>query len=170
MNAPTKPTNTSTNVLAQYLEHQHAQLLRMLEILHEEHRALSSTDIEKLEKAVQNKQAQINILENAQFQPGQAEAILGGKISKETISSFIQNIPDNQDRSRIKFLWDGLQKTLKECSEQNIINNRIIDASSTHLRQAINILRGDFTKPTENLYGASGKQNNNTHGQSLAVA
>lgn len=170
MNALTHPTSTSTDILAQSLEHQYAQLLRMLEILHEEHRALSSTDIEKLEQAVQNKQAQINILEDSQFQSDQAKKILGGKITKETVSAFIQNIPDNQDRSRIKLLWVGLQKTLKECSEQNIINNRIIDASSTHLRQAINILRGDFSKPTENLYGASGKQNNNTHGQSLAVA
>jgi flagella synthesis protein FlgN len=170
MNASTNPTNTSTHILAQSLKHQHAQLLRMLEILHEEHRAISSTDIEKLEQAVQNKQAQINILEDSRRQPDQAEKILGGKISKESISVFIRNIPDTHDRSEIELLWKGLQKTLKECSEQNIINNRIIDASSTHLRQAINILRGDFTKPTENVYGASGKQNNNTHGQSLAVA
>lgn len=170
MNSSTNQTNTNTGLLVESLKHQHTQLLHMLEILHEEHRALSSTDINRLEQAVQNKQSQIKILEDERSQPNKAEKILGGKISNETISAFINNNPDDQNRSEVERLWQHLQKTLNECNEQNMINNRIIDASSTHLRQAINILRGDFTKPTENIYGASGKQNNNTNGQSLAVA
>jgi flagellar biosynthesis/type III secretory pathway chaperone len=170
MNSSTNQTNTNTGLLVKSLKHQHAQLLHMLEILHEEHSALSSPDIKRLEQAVQNKQSQIKILEDEQSQPNKAEEILGGKISNETISAFINNNPDDQNRSEIELLWKYLQKTLNECNEQNIINNRIIDASSTHLRQAINILRGDFSKPTENIYGASGKQNSNTQGQSLAVA
>ena len=168
MDSSTNKTNTE--ILLQILTEQHMQLLRMLELLKEEHRALSTTDIERLEKAVQNKQQHIKTLEAEQFQPNAAENILGGKISKQTISAFIKTIPSEKGRSQIETLWVRFQKTLKECSEQNITNNRIIGASSAHLRQAISILRGDLTKPTENIYGASGKQNGNTHGHSLAVA
>jgi len=162
--------NTKNNaMLAQALEQQNKQLLCMLNALHEEHRALSSSEIESFEKAVRNKQDQVIILEKMQAQLSTFEPMLNGKFSKSTIENYINHIPTGDQKSRLKKLWEKLHDTTNKCSEQNIINNRIMDASSTHLRQAISILRGDLTGPTVNLYGATGKQNNDSQGQPLAT-
>jgi len=142
----------------------------MLNALHEEHRALSSSEIEIFERAVRNKQDQVIILEKMQSQLNVFEPMLSGKFSKTTVEKYIGSIPPGQQKSQLEDLWKKLLKTTNDCSEQNIINNRIMDASSTHLRQAISILRGDLTGPIASTYGASGKQSNDSHGQSLATA
>lgn len=169
MTMPLK-TNNNSAMLAQSLEQQNKQLLCMLNALHEEHSALSSSDIESFERAVRNKQDQVTILEKMQSQLSQLEPMLNGKFSKETVEKYIGNIPDSPQKSQLEDLWGKLLKTTTDCSDQNIINNRIMDASSTHLRQAISILRGDLTGPTVNIYGASGKQSNDSQGHSLATA
>lgn len=166
----TNMKNNPTLLLAQALEQQNKQLQCMLNALHEEHQALSSSDINSFERAVRNKQDQVEILERMQTQLNALEPILNGKFSKVTIENYIEKIPRGNKKSHIQSLWQKLQQTTTDCSEQNIINNRIMDASSTHLRQAISILRGDLTGPTVNIYGASGKQSNNSQGQSLATA
>lgn len=164
-----KNDNTPT-ILAQALEQQHKQLLCMLDALQIEHRALASPDIEKLEHAVRNKQVQIKALEDIQSQLTSLEPMLNGKFSKDSIERYIGNMSAGQNKTQLTSMWKKLQATTISCSEQNIINHRIMDASGTQLRQAINILRGDLTGPTVDIYGASGKQNNNAHGQSLATA
>ena len=164
----TKTNNTAA--LEQSFEQQNKQLLCMLNALHEEHLALSSSNIEDFERAVRNKQDQVAILEKMQSQLSMFESMLNGKFSKVTVENFIENIPAGHQRSQLEDLWKKLLKTTNECSKQNIINNRIMDASSTHLRQAISILRGDLTSPTVNIYGASGKQSNQSQGHSLATA
>ena len=169
MTMPLK-TNNNSAMLAQSLEQQNKQLLCMLNALHEEHSALSSSDIESFERAVRNKQDQVIILEKMQSQLSQFEPMLNGKFSKTTVEKYIGNIPDSPQKSQLEDLWGKLLKTTNDCSNQNITNNRIMDASSAHLRQAISILRGDLTGPTVNIYGASGKQSNDSQGQSLATA
>lgn len=163
-------TENSSIILAQALEQQNKVMLCMLDALREEHRALSSTDLESFERSVRNKQDQVKILEQTQAQLGALTPILNGKFSKTTIVNYIGNLPAGSQRSQLEKLWDTLQKTTKDCSDQNIINNRIMDASSTHLRQAISILRGDLSGPTVNVYGASGRQKTHSNGQSLATA
>ncbi|MDT8383105.1 MAG: flagellar protein FlgN [Gammaproteobacteria bacterium] len=163
-------TENSSIILAQALEQQTRVMLCMLDALREEHRTLSSADLESFERSVRNKQDQVTILEQTQAQLGALTPILNGKFSKTTIVSYIGKLPAGSQRSQLESLWDTLQKTTRDCSEQNIINNRIMDASSTHLRQAISILRGDLSGPTVNVYGASGRQKANSNGQSLATA
>lgn len=157
-------------ILAQALEQQNKQLLCMLNALHEEHQALSSSDIDSLERAIRNKQDQVVILERMQSQLSALEPMLNGKFSKASIDSYIQKMPACSQKTQLEKLWKELQQTTMDCSNQNVTNNRIMDASGTHLRQAISILRGDLTGPTVNIYGASGKQNNNSQRQSLATA
>lgn len=163
-------SNNNTELLAQSFKEQNKQLLCMLNALHEEHRALSSSDIESFERAVRNKQDQIIIVEKMQSQLNVFEPILNGKFSKVTVERYIESVPTGSQRSQLEEQWKKLLNTTTDCSKQNMINNKIIDASSTHLRQAICILRGDLTGPTVNIYGASGKQHNESKGQSLATA
>lgn len=163
-------TENSSIILAQALEQQNKVMLCMLDALREEHRALSSTDLESFERSVRTKQDQVKILEQTQAQLDALTPILNGKFSKTTIVKYIGKLPVSSQRSQLENLWDTLQRTTKGCSEQNIINNRIMDASSTHLRQVISILRGDLSGPTANVYGASGRQKTHSNGQSLATA
>jgi flagellar biosynthesis/type III secretory pathway chaperone len=162
--------DNNTTMLAKAIEQQDKQLQCMLHALHEEHRALSSSDLEIFEKALQNKQDQVKRLEDMQPQLAALEPMLNGKFSKTTIEEYIARMPTGNEKSHLTDLWKKLQATTNDCSRQNIINNRIMNASSTHLRQAINILRGDLTGPTVNIYGSSGEQHNNSQGQSLATA
>lgn len=160
----------NSEILAQILEQHNKQMLCMLDVLEEEHQALSSSDIDCFERAVKNKQDQIKTFEQLQSQLSILEPILNGKFSKENIESYIGKIPPSNKKTRLERLWEKLEQTTIECNNKNIINNRIVDASSTHLRQAICILRGDLTGPAVNIYGASGKQNNTSLGHSLATA
>jgi len=157
-------------MLAQALEQQNKQLRCMLDALYEEHHALSSPDVGVLERAVHNKQEQIKALEEIQSHLVALEPMLNGKFSKNRIENYIEKMPAGHQKLQLESLWDKLQETTTNCSKQNIINNRIIDASSTQLRRAMSILRGDLTGPTVDIYGASGKQNNNSQRQSLATA
>lgn len=157
-------------MLAQALEQQNKQLLCMLDALYEEYRALSSQDVGVFERAVLNKQEQVKALEEIQSHLVALEPMLNGRFSKNNIESYIRKMPASQERLQLERLWSKLQETTTNCSKQNIINNRIIDASSTQLRRALSILRGNLTGPTVDIYGASGKQNNNSQRQSLATA
>ena len=163
-------TENNATRLAQSFEQQNNQLSCMLNALHEEHRALSSSDIESFERAVRNKQDQVVILEEMQSQLNMFEPMLNGKFSRLTIENFIGSLPAGQQKEHLDNLWKKLLKTTNDCSKQNIINNRIMEASSAHIRQAISILRGDFAGPTVNIYGASGKQSTGPQGHSLATA
>lgn len=165
MNNPTSTGNDYYQSLIQALEQQHSHILCMLDILNEEHRTLSSTDIGNFERVVVKKQAQVKRLEETKNQLNLIGDTTGGNLS-----SYIERMSEGKNKSHIRNLWDDFQETVDKCRQQNLINNRIMDASSTHLRQSIRILRGDTSESAAGLYGASGQQKNKLQGQSLAIA
>ncbi|MBL1277392.1 MAG: flagellar protein FlgN [Ectothiorhodospiraceae bacterium] len=161
-------SHQQTHILALSIKQQNTQMQLMLDILLEEHRTLSSTDVDQFERVVSKKQELVNQIESTQIQLTEIHKILGGRLSKERLAAYINSMPANKNRQNLQQLWNNFQDTLKKCSEQNIINHRIMDASSIHLREAIGILRGDNSGPATDVYGSSGKQHTTLDGQSLA--
>lgn len=152
------------------LEQQHTQLLKMLDILRQEHQALRSNNLEEFENIVQKKHQQVKKLEQIQPKLDSVEHMIGGVLAKSTFAAFIQRMPEGAAKSAIKTLWKNFQKTLEECNLQNKTNNRILSASAINVKQALNILRGNPDQPAENIYGKSGQQQDKMHSHSLAIA
>lgn len=152
------------------LEQQHIHLLKMLTILEQEHHALGNNNLDRFEEIVQQKNQQVKNLEKIQPLLGSVEKTVGGVLSKSTLSAFIQRMPDGAEKSDIRLLWDNFQETLKQCNLQNKTNNRILNASTTNLKQALNILRGNTDQPASNTYSKTGQQQDKPQGQSIAVA
>jgi flagellar biosynthesis/type III secretory pathway chaperone len=156
--------------LMQALQQQHDQLVIMLDILKEEHHSLSTTDINGFEHIVAKKQTQVKNLEETQVRLNIAAHILeGGILSNTSLSRYINIMPAGETKKGMTELWQAFKTTVENCRQQNIANNQIMDASSTYLRQAIRILRGDPTEPVASLYESSGKQSYSNQGKSLAM-
>lgn len=165
--------NTYTNDLQNLkdvLQQQHTHLIKMLDILRQEHQALSENDLERFENIVQQKHQQVKMLEQIQPRLDSVEQMIGGVLSKSTFAAFIQRMPEGAAKSGIKGLWQDFQTTLEECNLQNKTNNRILSASAINVKQALNILRGNPNQPGEGIYGKSGRQQDSMHSHSLAIA
>ncbi len=170
MNHTADQFNNDCRNLKAVLEKQHIQLVKMLSILHREHQALVANNLPDFEDAVQQKHQQVKNLEEIQHLLTAVEKTIGGALSKSTFSAFIQRIPSGDKKSQLKEIWDKFQATLEHCDQQNKINNRILNASSINIKQALNILRGNVAVDTPVVYGASGQQQDHMQGQSIAIA
>lgn len=160
----------SAQQLERLFGQQLTQLQNMLGILKQEHKALESNNIEAFEKAVQKKQNQAQVLESIEPQLSAITKSIDGKLSKSSVETYIDQIATGAIREKTQDVWKQLQTIVTQCNEQNQINNRILHASRTNLQQVLSILRGNTEPPQTQVYGSSGKQDLNTHGQSLAVA
>ncbi|NOX92376.1 MAG: flagellar protein FlgN [Gammaproteobacteria bacterium] len=152
------------------LGQQHIHLLKMLDILKQEHQALGNNNLTRFEEIVQQKNQQVRNLEKIQPLLSTVEKTVGGVLSKSTFSAFIQRMPDGTEKSDMKLLWGKFQETLEQCNRQNKTNNRILNASAINLKQALNILRGNTDQPASNIYSKTGQQQDKPQGQSIAVA
>jgi flagellar biosynthesis/type III secretory pathway chaperone len=156
--------------LKHVLEQQHLHLIQMLSILKQEHQALSQNNLTLFEEVVQQKLQQIKNLEKIQPLLTSVEKTIGGVLSKSTLMSFIRRMPTGKDKTEIFSLWKKFQETLSECDLQNKMNNKILNASSINVKQALNILRGNTGSPTPDVYNKTGQQFDHLQGQSIAVA
>ncbi|HHI94379.1 MAG TPA: flagellar protein FlgN [Gammaproteobacteria bacterium] len=161
---------TDIQNLKTVLDQQHIHLLEMLAILQQEHQALGNNNLDQFEIIVKQKNQQIKNLEQIQPLLSTVEKTVGGVLSKSTFSAFIQRMPDGKEKAEMELLWKKFQETLNQCNMQNKINNRILNASTTNLKQALNILRGNTDLSTSNIYSKTGQQQDKPHGQSIAVA
>jgi len=152
------------------LDQQHVHLLKMLVILKQEHQALGNNNLSRFKEIVQQKNQQVKNLEEIQPLLSTVEKTIGGVLSKSTFSAFIQRMPNGAEKSDLELLWEKFQETLKQCNLQNKINNRVLNASATNLKQALSILRGNTDQPGSNIYSKTGQQQDKPQGQSIAVA
>lgn len=158
------------NDLKNILKQQHSYLLKMLDILRQEHRALSNNNLEQFEGIVEQKHQQVKNLEEIQPLLSTVEKMIGGVLSKSTFFAFIQRIPESTEKSDLMTLWTNFHGTLEECDLQNKINNRVLNASAINAKQALNILQGNTEPLAQNVYSKSGLQQDKLKGQPLAVA
>lgn len=159
-----KTTRQITSLLMQ----QENALKEMLETMRQEYQALENNDQAGFDRLVEQKASQVQSLEEleARFKP--LITMMGGTLSRDFIESFIDAIDNVPDKQQLQSTWEKFLQVLNDCDEQNRINNRIVESSKSNIQQALNIIRGDDGIPK--LYSASGRENTDNQGQSLAIA
>lgn len=150
------------------LEKQRAALNGMLEILQQEYQSLQENDLETFDNALEKKQTQLVSLQELekQFQP--IIDMMGGSINRTYMEQYIEKLQAGTEKSHMQAVWDQFLSALGACDEQNRINNRVLESSRINIRQALDILRSEVG--TTRLYGASGKEDGDSQGNSLAIA
>ena len=156
--------------LGKTLDLQTTQMKNMHDILLQEYRALKADDIDLFQATLIKKQKQISALESIEPQLALITNTINEKMSKLSMEKYIRKISSGNMKKKILSVWNKLQSTIEQCDEQNKINNRILYASQTSLKQALSILRGNTDVTQAQLYGSSGKQKDDANGQSLAIA
>ncbi|MCF6210605.1 hypothetical protein MNBD_GAMMA20-1047 [hydrothermal vent metagenome] len=151
------------------LEMQQQNALRMLEVLQQECDALKGNDLQAFEQTMDAKLKHINDLEQQELSSfPELEEIVGSPCDRRQLEAFIINSKNPQLVAR----WQSLHTALKQCHEQNLLNQRILDASHAQLQQALSLLRGENHEQTSSCtYQDSGKSDRRpTQGQSIAIA
>ncbi len=160
---------TSAQRLLTLLEAQRQDAARMLEVLEEEFNALKGNDLQAFEQAMDSKLKHLGDLERKeQTSLPELEKIIGAPCNRQQLEAFIINSRDAQ----LLAAWQALHTTLKQCHEQNLLNQRVLAASHAQVQQALNLLRGeDHQAPSSVTYQDSGKSEHRPAlGQSIAIA
>jgi flagellar biosynthesis/type III secretory pathway chaperone len=157
-----------SNEIAILLGKQRDAMKNMLEILEQEYQALKKNDINLFDTILEKKHLQTRELETLESQLTPLLSLMGGKIDRQQLENYIQNIDNEHAKHAAQTVWEELLGVLKRCNEQNKINHKIIESSRIHIRQALDILRGETGIPR--LYSASGKEKTDAHGGSIAIA
>ncbi len=140
----------------------------MLDALKQELSAMKSNDRAVFEAAMDAKTRHIAHLEQQEkvFQP-LLQQIIGSPCGKEQLAAYI----NNSKNAALQDAWQNLRTTLKQCYEQNLVNQRVLNASRAEVQQALNLLRGENqTSPIAGTYEESGKTHSSpSKGQSIGV-
>jgi len=137
---------------------------RMLDILQREQKALVSNDLALFETALEQKQQQAGNIDSLERRL-QALGNLNG--APCTLKNFVRFI-EQSGLAPLQSRWTNLQDILRQCQRQNLANNRIVEASRTHIRQSLDILHGKISTPE--TYVSSGRTRIDSTGRFLAVA
>ncbi|NOX76237.1 MAG: flagellar protein FlgN [Gammaproteobacteria bacterium] len=150
--------------LSKILAEQFTQLNGMLAILKKEERALKDRDIETFEDAVQQKQRQVQRLEKLE----KYIVSFSGNSAAAKMDAYVFDLPASDIKNKITVQWENFQSLVRQCDQQNKVNNKVMLASRVSLQQAMDILRGEASTP--NLYEASGKSKDAGRQQTIGVA
>ncbi len=138
----------------------------MQAVLEQEFQALKSNDLKLFEQAMDAKNRQLNHLEQQEQQLlPKLEQIIGTPGSKARLEAYIAKSGHPQLLSS----WQTLHSTLEACNKQNLLNQRIQEASHAQVRQTLDILRGINSTP--DTYQNSGeKTRSGSLGQFIGIA
>ncbi len=138
---------------------------QLLEILTEEHQALSSSNPDLI-AAISNKKFEaVQQVEQNHLKRMQLLTDIGLPSSSEGMESFIEHLPKE---SQIVAQWHELQGTAKKLQRQNEINGGIIALTQRHITLALDILSGKANVTA--TYGRSGQTRTEAIPQHLAKA
>ena len=160
---------TSAQRLLTLLEAQRQDAAHMLEVLLQEFNALKGNDLQAFEQAMDIKLKHLGELEQKeQSSLPELEKIIGTPCNRQQLEAFIINSRD----ARLLAGWQSLHATLKQCHEQNLLNQRVLAASHAQVQQALNLLRGENPQVSSSVtYQDSGKSEHRPMlGQSIAIA
>lgn len=164
----TQETQKIVHQLGILFEKQEKALNKMLNILNQEYHALENNDRESFDLVLEKKELHAKALEELEKEFSPVIATIGGTIDRKSLENFIDSVQNPPDKQELIAKWENFLAALNKCHEQNMINYRIVESSKVNIQQALNIIRGDTGLPR--LYEASGKENTDIQGQSLAVA
>lgn len=158
------PSIQTLQHMASVLDGQITEAHRMLDILKREQEALTRNDLAAFERALEQKQQQAGNIDSLEQQLRSPGNIDGVSLTVKQFVSFIEQSGLAPLQSR----WKNLQDLLRQCRQQNAVNQRIVEASRIHIRQSLDILQGKTSTPE--TYVASGKTRIDPTGRFLAVA
>ncbi len=151
------------------LETQQQNAVRMLEVLQQECDALKGNDLPAFERAMDAKLKHINDLEQQELSSlPELEGIIGSPADRRQLEAFIINSRNPQ----LVAEWYSLHAVLKQCHEQNLLNQRILEASHAQMQQALSLLHGEnHEQLSSQTYRDSGKSDHRpAQGKSIAIA
>ena len=120
--------------LQSLLQRQHDAAQRLLQLLTEEHAAITGNNLQDLESVLAAKQQSLMELETTSREYTQIAP--NKTIFTETIR---QNDPHGA--LGLESLWQKVETLLRQCQNKNSINGKTISLSHRHVQQAISILR-----------------------------
>lgn len=131
--------------LTQLLTKQTTYAQQLLEKLQQEHSVLTSNKTEQLDQVVAEKQQLMKQLENSMTQVNTLLIEHKFSANKTGLDSLLQTLPANTPLHR---QWEKLQELAITCQENNDINCGIVTLKQRHIRQAIDILKGNPSNET----------------------
>lgn len=151
--------------LSQLLAAELQETSQLLEILTEEHQALSSSNPDLIAAISNKKLNATQQVEQNHLKRIQLLTHFGLPSSNEGMESLIKRLPK---KSQIVTQWHELQDTAKKLHCQNEINGGIIALTQRHITLALDILSGKANVTT--TYGRSGQARAEITPQHLAKA
>ena len=123
---------------------------RLLDILCEEHRALTNRDIETLGRIVHEKKQQVIELESLARERDAILRELGFTVGREGIESWLHQ----RSNGAALGLWKELQDLLLRGRQQNRINGGLVEINRRCTQRALGLLQGQ--PPEQEIYGPTG--------------
>ncbi|MFK8029892.1 MAG: flagella synthesis protein FlgN [Gammaproteobacteria bacterium] len=126
---------------------------RLLALLEEEREALSTGDIESIDRCGSNKADCVVLLERLDSERAQLCRELS--LENDEIDEFLN---DHEGKPSDN-LWKNFLVQLETCKETNSVNGSFTRIRRGHIEKALRILRGSDSAPA--LYGPNGLDENN---------
>ncbi len=151
--------------LSQLLASELKETYQLLDILSEEHQALSSSNPDLITTISTKKLDALKQIEQRYSTRTQFLASIGLSSGSDEAESFITHLPKE---SMIATQWQELQDLAKKLRRQNEINGGVIALTQRHITLALDILSGKAN--ITSTYGRSGQANSDATPQHLAKA
>ncbi len=151
--------------LSQLLAAELKETYRLLDILTEEHQALSSSNPDLIAAISSKKIDAMQQVELHHSKCVQFLAQIGGSSSSEEMALFIARLPKENP---IVTQWQELQNLVRKLQRQNEINGGVIALTQRHITIALDILSGKANITA--TYGPSGQTHSEAIPQHLAKA
>ena len=110
---------------------------KLLEILDQEHTALSGNDLQGIETILAAKERCMSQLERLSREFLEMTPHFPGQ--KNAMAAYLRSI-DPQGAWGLEPLWQQIEKLLSQCRQKNNINGKIISLCRRHVQQALSIL------------------------------
>ncbi len=153
--------------LSQLLSAELKESYRLLDVLIEEHQALSSSDPDLITTASAKKLNTLKRVEQQHTQRTDFLTHIGLSSSNSEMETIIKRLPQE---STLVTQWQELQEIAEKLHRQNEINGGVIALTQRHLTLALDILNGKANITPTATYGRSGQTNSEATPQHLAKA
>jgi len=150
--------------LSQLLAAEIKETYQLLDILVEEHQALSSSDPDLIASSSAKKLDVLKRVEQHHTQRAHFLSSIGLSSSNEEMDTLIKRLPKE---SLLVTQWQELQDLAEKLHRQNEINGGVIALTQRHITLALDILSGK-ANITSTTYGRSGQTNAEATPQHLA--
>ena len=146
-------SHSQKNTLFPVLKDIYAYLQQLKVTLDNEHEALSSQNLEKLNEFAEAKQLLIENLEDLDGERKKILADAGMELGKTGVEDYLSRF--SSGKNELVRIWEAISKLSRECEKQNNVNGVIIESQRRRTETALDILKGNSGE--SELYSKKGK-------------